>query len=252
MIKYLFTLLLICATASAITVSTQRPVTDATLSVSDTTTNNVSVTKHGFAPKITDTSALLKGDGTWTKSVSSMTIADSTISGTTTMKDTLNVQSNLVMTSGKGIDFSATANASGTTTTEVFDDYEFGTWSPYYYGTSSAGTGTYSVSTGTYVKYGRGVTATLSIVTSAHTGTGNIRYGGLPYVASSGASFSASCAIGSTSNLTLTASRYPTAYIGGGASFIGLEQNATGGGSSTAVSMDTSMTTYMTCSYMTD
>lgn len=236
----------------ATTQSTQRPITDQTLSVSDTTTNDVSTTKHGFAPKITDTSALLKGDGTWTKSVSAMTIAGSTISGTTTLKDTLNATSNLVMTSGKGIDFSATANASGTTTSELFDDYEYGVWNPFYYGTSSAGTGTYSVSNGTYVKFGKGVLATFSLVSSSHTGTGNIRFGGLPYPAASTSNYTASCAIGSSSNLTVPSGRYPTAYIGGGSSFISLEANAVSGGSSIAVSMDTSFTFYSTCMYSTD
>ena len=38
---------------------------------------------------------------------------------------------NLVMgTAGKGIDFSATSDGSGTATSELFDDYEEGTWSP--------------------------------------------------------------------------------------------------------------------------
>ena len=38
---------------------------------------------------------------------------------------------NLVFsTSGTGIDFSATANGSGTTTSELLDDYEEGTWTP--------------------------------------------------------------------------------------------------------------------------
>lgn len=41
-------------------------VTDANLLTSDITTNNVSITKHGFAPKApNDTSKFLRGDGTW-------------------------------------------------------------------------------------------------------------------------------------------------------------------------------------------
>jgi len=40
--------------------------TDATLSVSDVTTNNVSITKHGFVPKAPDnTTTFLRGDATW-------------------------------------------------------------------------------------------------------------------------------------------------------------------------------------------
>jgi hypothetical protein len=41
-------------------------VTDANLSTSDITTNNVSTSKHGFAPKApNDTAKFLRGDGTW-------------------------------------------------------------------------------------------------------------------------------------------------------------------------------------------
>lgn len=41
-------------------------VTDANLSTSDVTTNDVSITKHGFAPKApNDTTKFLRGDGTW-------------------------------------------------------------------------------------------------------------------------------------------------------------------------------------------
>lgn len=41
-------------------------VTDADLSTSDVTTNNVSITKHGFTPKApNDTTKFLRGDATW-------------------------------------------------------------------------------------------------------------------------------------------------------------------------------------------
>jgi hypothetical protein len=53
---------------------------------------------------------------------------------------------NLVMASGKGIDFSATA---GTGTSELLDDYEEGVWSP-----SVGGDATYHVQDGYYVKVG--------------------------------------------------------------------------------------------------
>ena len=37
---------------------------------------------------------------------------------------------NLVLDNGYGIDFSATANSSGTVTHEILDDYEIGTFTP--------------------------------------------------------------------------------------------------------------------------
>ena len=47
-------------------------------------------------------------------------------SGTTN----ITVGKSLAMANGKGIDFSATSDGSGTTTSELFDDYEEGTWTP--------------------------------------------------------------------------------------------------------------------------
>lgn len=40
-------------------------VVEADITLADNTTNNVSTSNHGFAPKVTDTSKFLKGDGTW-------------------------------------------------------------------------------------------------------------------------------------------------------------------------------------------
>ena len=72
---------------------------------------------------------------------------------------------NLVMsTSGKGIDFSATASGSGTMTSELFNDYEEGAWTPVPVPTSGAIT-TFT-STGIYTKKGREVTLTFNITIS--------------------------------------------------------------------------------------
>jgi len=57
--------------------------------------------------------------------------------------------SGLAFPNGKGIDFSATA---GTGTSELFDDYEEGTWTP---ADASAGGLTFSVAEGIYTKIGR-------------------------------------------------------------------------------------------------
>ena len=42
----------------------------------------------------------------------------------------LAMQRNVSFTAGNGIDFSATSDGSGTTTSELFSDYEEGSWSP--------------------------------------------------------------------------------------------------------------------------
>jgi len=88
---------------------------------------------------------------------------------------------NLVIgTSGKGIDFSATSDGSGTMTSEVLDDYEEGTWS------GNVVTGTATVANETYTKIGRSVTVTGNIYSFSDITTDiEIIVTGLPYVVNS-------------------------------------------------------------------
>ena len=119
---------------------------------------------------------------------------------------------NLAFASGKGIDFSAT---SGTGTSELFDDYEEGTFTPTLYGNATAGTYELATASGTYTKVGRVVTAQVLLVLAGSVtggGSGDTVIGGLPFtydgsenpgqhsaVASGGISFAAGA--------TVTASR---------------------------------------------
>ena len=91
---------------------------------------------------------------------------------------------NLVIgASGKGIDFSAT---SGTGTSELFDDYEEGTWTPTL---TTDGTDFSSVSYdarrgGSYTKIGRMVHIQMTMITDSLTvgsASGNVVIGGLPF-----------------------------------------------------------------------
>ena len=88
---------------------------------------------------------------------------------------------NLVLDNGKGIDFSATANSGSSTTSELLNDYEEGTWTP----TVEAVTGTYTTVTnqrGTYTKIGRLVTVHFYfIVSNKGTGAGGFNITNLPY-----------------------------------------------------------------------
>ena len=94
---------------------------------------------------------------------------------------------NLVMgTSGKGIDFSATSNSSGTMTSELLNDYEEGTWTPVIVGGTTAGTGTYSQQIGKYTKVGRVVHIYFALAWSAHTGTGKTIVTGFPFASAAG------------------------------------------------------------------
>ena len=110
-------------------------------------------------------------------------VSNASIGDTTAM--TLNSSGNLAFSNGKGIDFSAT---SGTGTSELFDDYEKGTWTPKLDNVSA----TYTSQTGTYTKIGNLVTARFEIdVSSLDTAdTSGFQVGALPFtVAASGCLF---------------------------------------------------------------
>ena len=83
---------------------------------------------------------------------------------------------NLIVSSGAGIDFSATA---GTGTSELLDDYEEGTFTVT---TASDATGTLSLESGSYTKIGNIVHIRMAFVVG--TGFTSTRVGGLPYTVS--------------------------------------------------------------------
>lgn len=95
---------------------------------------------------------------------------------------------NLVIgTAGKGIDFSATP---GTGTSELFSDYEEGTWTPTFSGWSVNSTKIFA----TYTKVGRLVT--LNMVMYQGTSLAGASIGGLPYTSGN----SGATATGRTNN----------------------------------------------------
>jgi len=90
----------------------------------------------------------------------------------------------IALPSGLGIDFSATSDGSGTTTSELLDDYEEGTWTPVFNGTTGNPTLTYSSGYpwGKYTKIGNLVTIAFELRTTARSGgSGNISITGLPF-----------------------------------------------------------------------
>lgn len=104
----------------------------------------------------------------------------------------VNSSGNLAFPAGNGIDFSAT---SGTGTSELFDDYEEGTWTPTLVGFTQSGGGTVTTS-GIYTKIGRQVTVNCDITCSGGASlsatalTSTVT--GLPFLATSAAGFSSS------------------------------------------------------------
>ena len=183
-----------------------------TLSLSNATTPNITLTQtatHTEGPKIqfidyqgrtfivrgtspiaeayigtTTNHQLDFGTGNTTR----MTIATSgavTIAGTLGVTGVATFTDNIAMASGKGIDFSATANSSGTMTSEILSDYEEGTWTPSFVASTTNPTVAYSEQTGIYTKVGRVVYWSLRIITSSVSGgSGNLKIDGLPFTIS--------------------------------------------------------------------
>ena len=154
-------------------------------------------------------------------------------------KTTIAVGNATPSTSGAGITFPADQTIlGGSTDANTLDDYEQGTWTPTVIGTTTAGTGTYSTQNGQYTKVGNMVTATSYVEWSAHTGTGNMQLGGLPFTTLNAGANLGSVDIGYCHNIALTASNVITAYIGGNSTQLAVEQYPVGGGSSVSVPMD--------------
>ena len=127
---------------------------------------------HGYIFKTNGTERLrIKNDGTiQTSGAADIKIADG----------------NLIMGSaGKGIDFSATGDGAGTDSSELFDDYEEGTFTPVLGGTTNHSS--YNLTGfGDYVKIGKMVNCHISFTNKNldNSAAGTVRINGFPYTSS--------------------------------------------------------------------
>jgi len=146
-------------------------------------------------------STFWRGDGTWVAPSGGTALTGSTDNTVTTVTgaDAIQGETNLTFdgtdltlgtgnvvigTSGKGIDFSATADSSGTMTSELLDDYEEGTWTPTM-GTDGSNF-TESSQLGFYTKIGRQVFVNGEVTTSSINGqSGNVMIMGWPFTVNS-------------------------------------------------------------------
>ncbi|BCV01626.1 MAG: hypothetical protein CM15mV44_0140 [uncultured marine virus] len=110
------------------------------------------------------------------KSGSQTTITDRLTIERDTGNVTLDTGNLIIGTSGKGIDFSATGDGSGTDSSEVFDDYEEGTWTPTF-----AGVALSALYGATYIKIGRQVIAECYFAGNTQNNTNQFQVAGLPY-----------------------------------------------------------------------
>jgi hypothetical protein len=103
-----------------------------------------------------------------------------------TQRWSINSTGNLVAeSSGLGIDFSATSDGSGTSTSELLDDYEEGSWTPTLTDSSQANVYSSGTRYGYYTKVGRMVTATAVFDNATCVAGNSVKVGGLPYTITS-------------------------------------------------------------------
>ena len=152
----------------------------------------------------------------------------------------------LAFESGKGIDFSATSNGSGTTSSEILNDYEEGTWTATatYSGTN---TPTHAYQTGHYTKIGRVVQIQALISWNENGSTGNLTITGLPFTANSTVGRAV------TSMMNFGFSGLTTNLVGeveNSTTFIKIRKADNAGTIVTATDTDNDQDLYISCAYM--
>jgi hypothetical protein len=162
-------------------------------------------------------------------------VVGNNLSVTGTVTPTGNV---VIATSGKGIDFSATAQASGMTS-ELLADYEEGTWTPVItFATPGDVSVTYSAQIGSYILVGSLVTAFFRVTASAFTYTtasGNLQITGLPFTSNATTNwYGAGPTMIGNINLAISTSTYATVRINPSTTIINLLMSGTGVNTSTA------------------
>ncbi len=161
--------------------------TDIALYVQSTTTFNSTVNAYDSVFSGADSDVTVTGTNSCT--LFNCTLVNGTTTGTIAyggtqvgakgkLSSTLTMGDNVIFADGKGIDFSATP---GTGTSELFADYEEGTWTPVV--TAAVGTiTTVGTVTGQYTKVGNLVTIIFRIsITVNGTGSTILQVDGLPY-----------------------------------------------------------------------
>lgn len=147
-----------------------------------------------------------------------------------------------------GIKFPTTQNPSSNA--NVLDDYEEGTFTPVIQGSSTDGTGTYTIQSGGYTKIGRVVIFHIALTWTAHNGTGSMQIGGLPFTATGNSFSNAPCAI-YNSDITLTANNVMTIRNVASQSYLSVQQYPVGGGTVSNVAVDSAGSIFVSGSYVT-
>jgi len=125
-----------------------------------------------------------------------------------------------------------------TAAANALDDYEEGTFTPTIVGSTTAGTGTYTGQLGTYTKIGNVVYFYVFVGWSAHTGTGDLQVGALPFTAKNTSNQSPVVNL-TASSLTFSNQAYATVFLN--TTLIGI-RSFSSNAATAAVAMDTAAT----------
>ena len=122
-------------------------------------------------------------------------------------------------------------------------------FTPTVYGSSTAGTGTYTTQVGYYTKVGKRVFFDIWLVWTAHTGSGNTRVSlaDIPYTPN--ASYQTALTI-LHSNYTLGTNYWAQGFVDGANNELVISKNTIGGGTNTGLSLDASATLIISGSFV--
>lgn len=157
---------------------------------------------------------------------------------------------NVIVASGQGVDFSATP---GTGTSELFDDYEEGTWTgALVAGTSGTITMNATLRTGSYTKVGRLVTVTgLFYVDSVSSPVGTLTLTGLPY-STPASNYSRTASAVFANNLQATATSFIMGALGNSSGSIILSKLVLGTSTAMAADVKADSLFYINLSYVVE
>lgn len=211
--------------------------------------------------KITGLSQLLPADVSPTDQLPIVDVSDQTqsINGTTkrilqgdlfwqpfTTSKFIGVGGRTGTIDGSGIAFPTTADPS--TDPNMLDDYEEGTWTPTYVGTTTAGTATYTNREGDYTRIGNICWVSVWINWTSGTGTGNARITGLPFT-SDPVNYSA-LAVGWSINYSGASGTILRNYVNANTTNIDLYRENVGGGAAGLYPYDAAANILFTGTYL--
>lgn len=116
-------------------------------------------------------------------------------------------------------------------------------------GTTIAGAGTYTYNVCRYSQIGKTVTLQWSVLTTAHTGTGNFRFDGLPLTSLNVANFNQHCIVG-WSGTTFAAGTGLKGFIAPNSTSITVVNNPASTAAEAAVAIDATVTLRVNCNYL--